>query len=178
MDKHGPHRKEAEPADDAGQPALRTREDRAAALIRMAQRTVAKGKVGAAREVLSLLPRTAWGGPQRAALLSRIDLLRGCLKMGGETFVAVVAAAMPGTPDALYALGVCLASRGRYLEALEHLLLVVDRDPDYGAGVAKAAILRILVLAGERNQAAGQYWERLGRALHQPEPSGGRPDAL
>jgi thioredoxin-like negative regulator of GroEL len=90
--------------------------------------------------------------------------------MGGKAAAAALAAAMPGTPEALYALGVCLASRGRYVQALEHLFLVVEQAPDYWSGVATATILRVLSLAGERNQAAGQYWERLGRALHRPGP--------
>jgi thioredoxin-like negative regulator of GroEL len=107
----------------------------------------------------------------------RIDLLRGCSRIGGEAFAAILAAAMPGTSVALYALGVCLAGRGRYMQALEHLLLAVELEPNYGSGAAKAAALRVLSLASDRNPAAGRYWEKLGRVLHRLE-RGGCPDTL
>jgi len=173
MDTHHRHREQMKPAEAVDRPAPGTWRGRPAALAGTVRRAVGNRQVRAAREVLSHLPRTAWNGPERAALLLRLDLLRDCSRMGGEAFAAVLAAAMPGKPDALYALGVCLAGRGRYVQALEHLFLVAEQAPDYGSGAATAAILRILKPAGAGNPVAGRYWERLGRVLHRPGPDGG-----
>ena len=150
----------------------------AAALVGLAWIAAEDSDAKRARRILSQVPRTVFGGRGRRNLLARLNLLRACSEIGGADAVAVCADRIPGATDALYALGVCLASRGRYVQALEHLFLVAELDPDYRSGAAKAVILRILGLAGKRNRTAGQYWERLGRVLHRPEPGGGRPGEL
>jgi len=90
--------------------------------------------------------------------------------MGGEDAAAALAATKPGGLDTLYALAVCLATRGRYAEALEHLFLLIEQNPGYRAGSARHAVMRILRIIGHGGPVGRRHWLRLGQTLRRARP--------
>lgn len=166
MDEHEVQPARTKPAHPHYQAPLARGDHVTATWIGMARLAVERGDVNAARDALSHLPPNAHERSERTALLLRLGFLKDCSGMGGERAAAALAARKPADLKALYVLAVCLASRGRYVQALEHLFLIVEQDPDHRSGAAKAAVVRLLKILGDRSPLISGYWMRLGRVLH------------
>lgn len=166
MDEHKVQPGRTKPAHPHYQTALARGDHLTATWIGMARLAVERGDVNGARDALSHLPPNARERSERTALLLRLGFLKDCSGMGGERAAAALAARKPADLNALYVLAVCLASRGRYVQALEHFFLIVEQDPEYRSGAAKAAVVRLLRIMGDRTPFISGYWMRLGRVLH------------
>jgi len=166
MDEHEVQPGRTKPADALYQTASGGGDHLTATWIGMARLALERGEVNGARDALSRLPPNARQRSERTALLLRLGFLKDCSGMGGERAAAALAARKPADLNTLYVLAVCLASRGRYVQALEHFFLIVEQDPDYRSGAARAAVLRLLRIMGDRSPLISGYWMRLGRVLH------------
>jgi thioredoxin-like negative regulator of GroEL len=60
----------------------------------------------------------------------------------------------------------CLASEGKYPEALEEFLAIVAKDKHFRDEVARKSMLAIFSLVGERSDLADEYRQRLARTLY------------
>jgi hypothetical protein len=60
----------------------------------------------------------------------------------------------------------CLASEGKYPEALEEFLAMIAKDKNFRDEIARRSMLAIFSLVGERSDLADEYRHRLARTLY------------
>jgi len=89
-----------------------------------------------------------------------------CQEAGGESACRQKLAANPNDLEARLGLASCLASEGKYPEALEEFLAIVAKDKRFRDEVARKSMLAIFSLVGERSDLAEEYRQRLARTLY------------
>jgi len=89
-----------------------------------------------------------------------------CQDAGGESACRQKLAANPKDLEARLGLASCLASDGKYPEALEEFLAIVAKDKRFRDEVARKSMLAIFSLVGERSDLAEEYRQRLARTLY------------
>jgi len=89
-----------------------------------------------------------------------------CQKGGGESACRQKLAAGPKDLEARLGLASCLASDGKYREALEEFLAVVAQDKRFSDEAARKSMLAIFSLVGDRSELADEYRQRLARTLY------------
>jgi len=155
--------------DEAGtlyREALAKDEDHAGALLGLASVAMEKGDDETARDAASRIDEGSEEHGEAAAVLARLGFVSDCAAGGGPEAAQRALAESPDDPDAAYALASCLAVRGDYAQALEHLVGIVERDKGWRDGAAKDAMLRIFNIVGKRSELADEYRSRLARALY------------
>ena len=118
-------------------------------------------------EALALLDRV----PASAAELKEAERLAAELRMrtGGTGDLEALRRAAAERPDDLrrkLELGRALAAAGHHEEALETLLEVVRRDPEFEGGAARSAMLDAFELLGPDHELTRAYRRRLAAALY------------
>ena len=89
-----------------------------------------------------------------------------CQEAGGEAACRQKLAANPKDLEARLGLASCLASEGKYPEALEEFLAIVAKDKRFHDEAARKSMLAIFSLVGERSDLADEYRQRLARTLY------------
>ncbi|MSO23345.1 MAG: thioredoxin [Acidobacteria bacterium] len=89
-----------------------------------------------------------------------------CQEAGGEAACRQKLAANPKDLEARLGLASCLASEGKYPEALEEFLAIVAKDKRFRDETARKSMLAIFSLVGERSDLADEYRQRLARTLY------------
>lgn len=89
-----------------------------------------------------------------------------CQEAGGESACRQKLAANPKDLEARLGLASCLASEGKYPEALEEFLAIVAIDKHFRDEIARRSMLAIFSLVGERGELAEEYRQRLARTLY------------
>ena len=89
-----------------------------------------------------------------------------CQEAGGESACRQKLAANPKDLEARLGLASCLASEGKYPEALEEFLEIVAKDKHFRDEVARRSMLAIFSLVGDRSDLAEEYRQRLARTLY------------
>ncbi|HEU0046181.1 MAG TPA: thioredoxin, partial [Nitrososphaera sp.] len=89
-----------------------------------------------------------------------------CEQAGGEKACQERLEKNPADLEARFGLAACLASSGKYREALEEFLTLVAKDNRYRDEVARKAMLAIFSVIGERSELADEYRTRLARTLY------------
>jgi len=89
-----------------------------------------------------------------------------CQEAGGEAACRQKLAANPKDLEARLGLASCLASEGKYPEALEEFLAIVAKDKRFRDEAARKSMLAIFSLVGERSDLAEEYRQRLARTLY------------
>jgi putative thioredoxin len=89
-----------------------------------------------------------------------------CKEAGGESACRQKLAANPKDLEARLALASCLASEGKYQEALEEFLAIVAKDKRFRDEAARKSMLAIFSLVGDRSDLAEEYRQRLARTLY------------
>jgi putative thioredoxin len=121
------------------------------------------------------------GDPDRAgALVDSIPLaadefaaartLAGLIELAregrdGVDATAAAVAAQPDDPGAHYRHGCALASAGRYRDALDAFLAVVERDKRWNDEAGRKAMLAVFAVLGVRHPVSDQYRRKLGLLL-------------
>jgi len=89
-----------------------------------------------------------------------------CTEAGGEAACRQKLAANPRNLEARLGLASCLASEGKYREALEEFLAIVAKDKRFRDEAARKSMLAIFSLVGERSELAEEFRQRLARTLY------------
>jgi putative thioredoxin len=90
-------------------------------------------------------------------------------KMAGSGDTAALEARVSANPDdltAAVALGQALGAGKQYERALEVLLAALGRDPGYGDGAARQAIVDLLRVMGPENPLTREYRQKLATVIH------------
>ncbi len=151
-------------AEAAYRDALAKDPRHAAASLRLARIALDKGDAAEAKRLAEAAKADAREDAE--AILARIEFLETCEQAGGLEAAQAAADAAADDPDKLYALGCCLAARGRYEDALETLLRSVQLDKDHRDAAAKKAMVQIFSLVGPKSDLANEYRSRLASALY------------
>jgi len=75
------------------------------------------------------------------------------------------AASVPTDLEASYRLAMVLALEGRFQDALEQLLVVLQMDKNYGEGKVRKTLLGIFELIGIHHPLSDEYRRRMGRII-------------
>jgi len=89
-----------------------------------------------------------------------------CQEAGGEAACRQKLATNPKDLEARLGLASCLASEGKYPEALEEFLAMIAKDKNFRDEIARRSMLAIFSLVGERSDLADEYRQRLARTLY------------
>jgi putative thioredoxin len=89
-----------------------------------------------------------------------------CQEAGGEAACRQKLATDPKDLEARLGLASCLASDGKYPEALEEFLAIVAKDKRFRDEAARKSMLAIFSLVGDRSDLADEYRQRLARTLY------------
>jgi len=90
-------------------------------------------------------------------------------KMAGGGDTAALEARVSANPDdleAAVALGQALGAARQYERALELLLAAIGRDPGYGDGTARQAVVDLLRVMGPENPLTREYRQKLATVIH------------
>ena len=93
------------------------------------------------------------------------DFRAVCESHGGIERCASDATQRPEDLNTRYGYGCCLATEGRYPQALEEFLYVIARDKHFLDDGARKAMIAIFSLIGERSPLAEEYRKRLAQVL-------------
>lgn len=157
-------RGELEAAEQYYLRVLQARPDHSGGLVGLAQVALNRGDIDRARQLTHHLRRTAANPEMAAAMQWSIRLLKECLKLGGPVQIADRAASDPEDARTLYALAVCLAARGRLLNSLEHLSLILEDQSLLHRVDVSETMRHVLFIAEQRGVPVDPYWTRLPHA--------------
>jgi putative thioredoxin len=89
-----------------------------------------------------------------------------CRRAGGEASCRRKIEQEPEDLEAHFGLASCLASQGKYQEALEEFLAIIAKDKQFRDEAPRKSMLAIFSLVGERSELAESYRKRLARTLY------------
>jgi putative thioredoxin len=137
-----------------------------AARVRLGRILVDRGVRDEAEKLLVEIPHDADEYVLAQALLAEIHLSKNCEAAGGIDAARNRLASNPGDLEARFSLGCCLAVAKDYRAALDALLAVVAADRNFRDGAAKAAIVQVFAVIGQRSELADEYRQRLANLLY------------
>jgi putative thioredoxin len=145
--------------------ALTKDPDHAGAMVALGRVLVEQDRLGEAIGVLARVPR---GRPERAEAENWLNVARfrqDSHLTGGEVAARRRLAADPNDLDARLDLATALAAKGDYREALEGLLVVMQRDQGPARERARQAMLAVFGLLGDEHALTKEYRPRLAALL-------------
>ena len=167
--------KEAQEIEEAGgyeaaeslyQQVLQTDTHNAKALLGLGRVQIELGMADEATETLQRVPIHERAGRSEAeGLLARIEFQRVSKNGGGLEAAQEKLASNPGDVDARYEVATAFAAQGRYVDALEHLLMIVQTDRAFKDDAARTDMISIFNMLGDENPATQDYRSKLAMAI-------------
>jgi putative thioredoxin len=120
-------------------------------------------------ECLAFLNRIGEGteGRKRAdSIRVKLDMARAAAEAGPIDDLVAATKQNPDDLESAVKLGKALAAAGRYQEALDVFISVVEKDRSFGDANAKSEMVKIFGLIGQSSDMANQYRSRLASALY------------
>lgn len=117
---------------------------------------LARGETAAARETIE---RIDPGGPfdaLRVAIIARLDLAEAAAPVGGREDPLA----------ARFSCGRQAVGAGRYREALEHFLAILEENRAWNGGAARDAMVKVFDVVGPRSELADEFRDRMARLLY------------
>jgi putative thioredoxin len=134
--------------------------------LALAKILISTGRFGQAREHIDAIPVHSDEYEAARRLKEVLVFQTDCQEAGGEEACRQRIETDPKDLDARHGLASCLASKGKYQEALEELLTIVAKDKRYRDEAARRSMLAIFSLVGERSELAEEFRKRLARTLY------------
>ena len=122
-----------------------------------------QGDVAGARKVLAAVPEDT---PERERPAGRLELLEEAGGMGSLRKALAKVQADEGDLDARYQAAVLLAAERRYAEALEHALVILQRDRAFREDAGRLTMIRVMALMGKGDEVAKRYRRRMFNHLY------------
>ncbi len=151
---------EADKAREQLQAAQKADPEDTDVLLALGQVCVSTGDLEAAKGCLTALPDDIKNGMAGARLAGTIELAQEVDTSKTHQELAAAHSAQPDDADARYKYAVSTALTGDIQSAMDHLLVLVQKAPDYNDGAAKAKLLALFNVLGE-DPLAGQYRRKL-----------------
>ncbi|MSP12003.1 MAG: thioredoxin [Chloroflexi bacterium] len=140
--------------------------DNGQALLGMAEVLLAQERYADALQMLHSVPYTTPQFSRVSALRARIELAQDGATRPSEAEARAALAQNPQHVAAHYALGIRLAARGAYAEALEELLEVVRLNRKFENDAGRKAMLRVFEILGSEHELTQTYRSRLEWLLY------------
>jgi len=138
----------------------------AAAHLALAKLLISGKQINEARQHLEAISLSDTEYDAASRLKEVLAFHDQCQEAGGEAACRQRLAANPKDLEARTGLASCLASEGKYPEALEEFLAIVAKDKRFRDEAARKSMLAIFSLVGERSDLAEEYRKRLARTLY------------
>ena len=122
-----------------------------------------QGDVDGGRKVLAAIPEDT---PERERPATRLEILEEAAGMGTASEALAAVAADDADLDAHYQAAVALAAERRYAEALEHALIILQRDRTFREDAGRLTMIRIMALLGKGDEVAKRYRRRMFNFLY------------
>ena len=132
--------------------------------LKLAMFQLDRGRIRDAREVYATLPapvQADTAGQLLAARLRFAEALNDAPPPGD-----LLVAAESGDAGALYKLGAYAVMAGRYEDAAARLFAILQRQPTWKGGLARAAVLDLIRLLGSESELTGKYRRRLAQMFY------------
>jgi|SoiMethySBSTD1v2_1073268.scaffolds.fasta_scaffold52626_5 putative thioredoxin len=137
-----------------------------AAHLALAKLLINSKQTDAARQHLDAITLVDTEYEAASRLRQVLEFHDHCQGAGGEAACRQKLAANPKDLEARLGLASCLASDGKYPEALEEFLAIVAKDKRFRDEAARKSMLAIFSLVGDRSELADEYRQRLARTLY------------
>lgn len=124
------------------------------------------GDLANARGLFSRLPDKDQNGEQGKSLLGQMNIIELATKTEGlEALQAKLEANAEDAP-ARFDLAICLMAQHDYQQALDNLLYITQREPDFKEGAAREMMVAVIKLLSSSNpDLAREYQKRLSNLL-------------
>ena len=122
-----------------------------------------QGDVDGGRKVLAAIPEDT---PERERPATRLEILEEAAGMGAASEALAAVAADDADLDTHYRAAVALAAERRYTEALEHALIILQRDRTFREDAGRLTMIRIMALLGKGDEVAKRYRRRMFNFLY------------
>jgi putative thioredoxin len=135
-------------------------------LVAYARLKAALGEAGEARAILDNLPANEQEHPDVTGL--RAQLLFDAVAESAPPAAQLqqTLSSDPGNSEARYQLAAHLVMEAQYEQALEQLLLLVQKDRNYGDDGGRKGMLRIFEILGGSGELVNRFRNRMFNALH------------
>jgi len=148
------------------QEALAEDPDNPEAQLATARLQFAAGDWETARSTLSSLPATTQDAPPAAALRAQVGFAEAVAAAPAEQELTQALARDPDASESRYQLAARKALAGDFESALDHLLVLLQKDPGFGEGSPRKAMLGIFGILGSGSDLAARFRNRMFALLH------------
>jgi len=135
------------------------------ALAGLARSYVETGALEQARQTLAMVPESKRNEPAVTAAQAALDLVEQAKSLGPLAELEQKVAADPLDHQARFDLALALNSKGRRLEALEHLIAIVKRDRKWNDDGARKQLVQFFDAWGPTDEATIEGRKRLSSIL-------------
>lgn len=122
-----------------------------------------RGDLEGGRKVLGAIPEDT---PERERPATRLEILEEAAGMGAATQALAALAADDTDLDLRYRAAVTLAAERRYGEALDHALVILQRDRAFREDAGRLTMIRVMALMGKGDEVAKRYRRRMFNFLY------------
>ncbi len=133
--------------------------------VALAQLKMAKGEYAEASQLLQRLPEEQCNDPEVAGMYARLAFAQAIEKAPSPEALMAHLEQHPDDSEAQYQLSLHLIVGGNYEAGMEGLLALMQRDPGYGDGAARQALLQSFELVGS-GALVNRFRSRLFALLH------------
>lgn len=131
--------------------------------VEWADLLVRKGDLDGARTVLGTVPEDA---PERVRPETRLELVEEAAAMGGLDAALADLEAAEDNLELRYQAVVLLAAAGRYEEALENAMFILQNDREFRDDIGRATMVRIFNVLGTGSDLATSFRRRMFNYMH------------
>jgi len=156
---------QAEQAKQMLQTAQANDPTNAEVLLALGQVCVSTGDLETATSCLAALPEDQRDGAAARRLAGILELAKEADQSQSTQALQAALDAAPDSSDARYNLAISIALSGDVQAAMDHLLMLVQSDPDYNDGAPRKKLLALFNVLGE-DPLASQYRRKLFALLH------------
>lgn len=124
------------------------------------------GNAERAEEVARMAGEGTEGWSRATNTLARIEFLKSARAHGNVTDLETKVAIDPKDLEAKRDLGIAYAAAGKFEQALETLVQIVETDRNFGNEHAKAPMVKIFNILGAQHELSNRFRSRLASALY------------
>jgi len=153
-------------AESCYRKALEIESSHPGATVRFANMALENGNEKEAKELAECVSASSDEYEQAESIIARIEFSERCKEEGGRETVEDRLAKEPRNLDIVYARACCFAAEGKYKNALEQFLRIIEQEKHYQQDASKTAMVGIFGIVGQRSELADNYRERLTKLLY------------
>ena len=132
---------------------------------RLAYIAVEEGNIEEAKKHASYVNESSEAYGIIEAVMSRIYFMEYCKENGGQAYARKAAVKNPENLENRFRLACCLAAEVHYIEAIDELLYIIEKNKKFNDDIARKTILKIFDILGPRDPVTEKYRSKLSRLV-------------